>query len=727
MVKRFLLLLAFLALPAAAAAQRPVVTLRVTVVDSAGPVADATVSAGRAARTDETGTAILPVPPGTVHVRVSHPRYPSESRRIRIERDTTLVIHLVRRSEAPPRADVESPVEGDAGVLETVVVTATRSEQRIEDAPVRVEVLSREEVEEKMMMTPGDVSMMLNETSGLRVQTTSPSLGGANVRVQGLRGRYTQLLSDGLPLYGGQSGSLGLLQIPPMDLAQVEVIKGAASALYGASALGGVVNLVSRRPEGDRELLLNGTTLGGADAVLWSSGEIGGGWGYTFLGGAHRQARADVDGDDWADLPEYTRGVVRPRLFWDGGEGRSLFVTVGGTAEDRTGGGELPDGAAFAEELRTRRADAGVVGRWLTGGGTLLHLRASAMAQGHDHRFGDVREHDRHATWFGEASASRTLGPHTGVAGAALQGEIYRARDVPDFDYTFTIPSLFAQDDWRVAEWLGITASGRVDWHSEYGAFFSPRLSALLRPGEGWSVRASAGTGWYAPTPFTEETEAIGLTPLRPLRDLRAERARGGSVDIGRTIGAWELNGAVFGSVIDDALRLVPWGPGQVALVNVPGETRTGGTEALVRFHREPFHVTATHTWIHATEPAPADDVLARREVPLTPRHQAGVVGMWEAEGQGRIGVEMYYTGRQSLDDNPYRAASRPYVVFGVMAERRMGRARVFLNAENLGDARQTRWQPLVLTGRSAELRWTTDAWAPLEGRVINAGVRLDL
>jgi iron complex outermembrane receptor protein len=84
-------------------------------------------------------------------------------------------------------------------------------------------------------MTPGDISMMLNETRGLRVQTTSPSLGGANVRIQGLRGRYTQLLSDGLPLYGGQSGALSMLQIPPMDLAQVEVIKGVASAFYGAS------------------------------------------------------------------------------------------------------------------------------------------------------------------------------------------------------------------------------------------------------------------------------------------------------------------------------------------------------------------------------------------------------------------------------------------------------------------------------------------------------------
>jgi outer membrane receptor for ferrienterochelin and colicins len=703
-------------LPTPAAAQDSVrvdVTVRATV----GPLPGARVRLGaHEAYSDTTGLASLMVVPGPYRLEVRADPFERVTGDIVVGGDTAFVILMHPAIE-----------EHDAGELEAVVVTATRSEQRIEDAPVRVEVLSREEVEEKMMMTPGDVAMMLNETSGLRVQTTSPSLGGAGVRVQGLRGRYTQLLSDGLPLYGGQSGALGLLQIPPMDLGQVEVIKGAASALYGASALGGVVNLVSRRPLGDRELLLNTSTLGGGDAVLWSSGALGGRWGYTFLGGAHGQKRADVDQDGWADVPSYARGVVRPRLFWDGGEGRSLFLTAGGTMEDRNGGGDLPSGITRREELRTRRGDAGVVGRWLMEGGTLLNLRASGMVQRHDHRFGEVRERDRHDTWFAEASAARTVGAHTLVAGAAWQREAYRARDVPAFDYTFTIPALFAQDDWRVAEWLAVTASGRVDRHSEYGTFFSPRLSALLRPAEGWTVRASAGAGWYAPTPFTEETEAIGLAGLRPLEGLKAERARGASLDVGRTFGEVELNATLFGSVIDDAVQLVtlvfPGGPG-VGLANVPGQTRTWGTEALFRYHAEPWHVTATHTWTHATEPDASTG--GRREVPVTPRHQAGIVGMWEAEDRGRVGVEFYYTGRQPLDDNPYRSTSRPYLVVGLLAERRIGPARVFVNAENLLDARQTRWHPLPLPARSPELRWTTDAWAPLEGPSVNAGVRLE-
>ena len=157
------------------------------------------------------------------------------------------------------------PVE----VEEEVIVTATRTGGRIDDQPTRVEVLNREEIEEKMLMTPGDIVMMLNEMGGMRVQTTSPSMGAASVRIQGMQGRYTRVLFDGLPLAGQQVGGLGLLQIPPMDLGQVEVIKGVASALYGAGAMGGVINLVARRPQDDpvREFLFNQSTVGTTDGV----------------------------------------------------------------------------------------------------------------------------------------------------------------------------------------------------------------------------------------------------------------------------------------------------------------------------------------------------------------------------------------------------------------------------------------------------------------------------
>jgi iron complex outermembrane receptor protein len=102
-----------------------------------------------------------------------------------------------------------------------------------------------------------------------------------------------------------------------------------------------------------------------------------------------------------------------------------------------------------------------------------------------------------------------------------------------------------------------------------------------------------------------------------------------------------------------------------------------------------------------------------------------GLDAAWEWEGAGRLGVEWFYTGTQRLEANPYRAESRPYSVFGVLATRQIGRVLLFINGENLTDVRQTRWEPLVRPARGVDGRWTVDAWAPLDGRNINGGVRI--
>src|SRR5688572_4294647 len=197
--------------------------------------------------------------------------------------------------QPPANATPAAPEPAEVPEIEeTVVVTATRSNRRLQDEPLRVEVIDREEIEEKALMTPGSVAMLLGETTGLRVQTTAPSLGAATVRIQGLRGRYAQLIADGLPLYGAQGDSFSLLQVPPLDLGQVEVIKGVASALYGASALGGVINLVSRRPqEAEHEVLFNQTTQSGHDLTSWLANPIGNAASWTLLGGFHRQSEQD--------------------------------------------------------------------------------------------------------------------------------------------------------------------------------------------------------------------------------------------------------------------------------------------------------------------------------------------------------------------------------------------------------------------------------------------------
>ena len=651
-------------------------------------------------------------PPGDVKISVTKDGYFPADASLRADAAHESIVHV----ELEPRKAVE----------EEIKVYATRNDARIQDSPLHVEVLQRDEVEEKMLMTPGDIVMMLNEMGGLRVQTTSPSLGAASVRVQGMRGRYTTFLSDGLPLFGQQGAGLGLLQIPPMDLGQVEVIKGNASALYGSAAMAGVVNLISRRPAAEpvHEFLVNQSTLGATDVSLFLASRLTSHWSASLLGGGDWQQRRDVDGDGWADLAGYSRGLVRPRFFWDDQNGRTAMLTGGITYENRSGGtmpgATLPaTGEPYTEALNTRRYDAGGNVQWLLENRYLVTARVSATEQRHRHQFGEVIENDRHELLFGEVSVKGTSGRNTWVAGAAAQRDAYRPQDVPRFAYTYVVPGVFLQDDVSIAPWLALSGSARADFHNRYGTFLSPRVSALLR-WAGFTTRLSAGQGFFTPTPLTEETEAAGLSRLALPVPLVAERGRSASIDLTRSLRSLSVTTTLFASNINHPI-FVDRGDAY-RIVNLPAPTRNRGAELLATWRKAPFSATASYTYVRSSELDPA---AGRTEVPLTPRHSFGLVGMWEKEGIARFGVECYYTGRQRLEYNPYRAFSSPYVLFGAMGERKVAaHVKLFLNLENLGNVRQSRWDPILLPGRAVDGRWTVDAWAPLDGRVINGGVR---
>lgn len=622
-----------------------------------------------------------------------------------------------------PKPPAEQPQEIPS-VEEEVIVTATRTGGRIEDQPTRVEVLNREEIEEKMLMTPGDIVMMLNEMGGMRVQTTSPSLGAATVRIQGMKGRYTRVLFDGLPLAGQQVGGLGLLQIPPMDLGQVEVIKGVASALYGAGAMGGVINLVARRPQIDpyREFLLNQSTVGTTDAVAFVSGWLSKTVGATLLAGGHRQSKNDIDDDGWYDLSGYTRGVMRGRLFWDDGKGTSAWGTAGLTSEGREGGAVSDNSLALRiggpESIDTTRGDAGVFAQRIVAGKYVVTGRIAATFQRHDHLFGSLHERDRHTNVFGETAIRGAVGRHTLVAGAAFERESYDPLEVPRFNYFHRAPGFFFQDDIQWSDWLTVSAGARADLHHTYGTFFSPRVSALVR-GDGWTSRVSAGQGFFASTPLTEETEAAGLSALSMPKPLIAERGTSFSADVTRVIGSASVTATLFGSRVSNAISVER--ETAYTITNADEPSTNIGLELLATMRRAPFAVTGTYSYVRSRE----DDGGARVESPLTPSHSLGIVGMWEREDVGRVGLEYYFTGRQRLVANPYRTQSKPYSIVGALAEKKFGRVKVFLNAENLTNTRQTKFDPLILRAPGPDRRWTVDAWAPLDGRTFNAGVRV--
>ena len=699
-------------------------TVRMVVVSAAGPVVGAAVSAiGVRAETDRAGSAVLrlTVPAEPIVLLVRRLGFAPESLHIALRPalDTTVSVILRERAAA----------------IAPVIVSSTRTERRVEEEPLRVEVLAGEDVGEKTQMHPADLRTLLTEMSGVQVQTTSPSLGAAGVRIQGMRSRHTLILTDGLPLYGAQAGTFGLLQIPPLELRQAEVIKGAASALYGPGALGGVLNLVSRRPPDSSEAIVNQTARWGTDLVAFGARQFADGRGATLLAGAHTQRAVDVDRDGWSDIPGFRRVEVRPRYFAADTIGNTLMLTAGGFAESR-GGGSSEDGDAtmpipgvFAESLTTRHLDLGASIRRRLSNSVSLAGRFAGNVQERVRQFGAQRELERASTLFGEVTATAVSGAHTLLAGVAEQLERYRNRDVPRFDDSRTTPSAFVQHTYALTEWLSTQLNARCDASSRYGSVCTPRGSVLARAPGAVSVRLSAGAGWSTPSPLTEETEVFGLTRVVGPLAVAAERARTASLDVGMTRGPLELSGTLFASRVTDpvGLRRVAGDPtGAVQFVNASGPASAHGGELFAVYNEEPIIVTAFYAATRTRETSPESG--RTRETPNLPTTSAGLDAAFEEDESGtRAGVELFYTGHQALEDNPYRTVSPGYVTVGLLLSQRLGRANVYLNLENLTNTRQTRWDPLLRPSPGEGGRRTVDEWAPLEGRSMNLGLRVRL
>jgi outer membrane receptor for ferrienterochelin and colicins len=629
--------------------------------------------------------------------------------------------------------------EHDDNKVERIQVRASRLGRIVNESATRTEIINAEEVQEKALMRPGNISMLVAETGGVRVQTTSPSLGSANIRLQGLYGRYTQLLSDGLPLYGGQTASIGLLQIPPTDLANVEIIKGSASSLYGGSALGGVINLISRTPSDvyEGEVLVNATSKNGQDITSYFASPLTDALRASVTAGVHHQETQDLDNDGWIDLAGYERASIRPRFYWQGDNGANLYVTLGAMAEERVGGtldgATVQDGNPFPQTQNTLRTDIGFIFDQPIGEVLNINVRGSAMNQDHEHVFGSINEDDNHQSSLIESSLSGYSDKTAWLVGVALQSEKFNSDTFPEFNYAYQVPGLFSQVDYDVSDDIAMSLSARADWHSEYGTQVSPRISLLYSP-ENWILRGAYGQGFFAPSPFIEDIDEAGLSRLAPLENLDEERASTASIDLSYVVGDLETSVTLFNSVIDNVteLDLITHADNanaanqaqgkQVHIVNAAGESEISGAELLIRYRWYDIKLTGSYLYTDATK---EDDTgFGRISITLTPKHSAGFVAMWEEHGSHLVGFEAYYTGTQELENNPYRDRSEAYWHLGLLGQITLGQVSFFVNAENLLNVRQTKVDPLILLEQAPSGRWTTDIWSRNDGFTVNVGLR---
>ena len=692
-------------------------TVNVTVREAMGMVDGILVRSGsRGATTDAAGRARLVLPAGQRVLVLTRMGFAPKRVTVTVIADSTIDV------------TVDVVMEGVMPTMEAMTISATRLERLAGATPLRVEVVDEMEVDENTLMAPSGITMLLNETPGLRVQQASPTLGTGSVRILGLSGQYTAMLADGLPLYGGAASALGPLDISPVDLKRVEIIKGAASSLYGGQALGGVINLISKPPTGQSELLLNRRTMGVTDAATWLSRRFSDQAGLSLLVSGTIQDAADPDDDGWGDQARARRWGFRPRFSFDDANGRSLFVTAGYGYDDRRGGtlgsGLAPDGFPFREGLTGRRADAGLTLRQPLADSGHVAVRLALSTNGRQRLFGSgALEQDRISTGFAEITRMTKAERGALLFGAALQLDGYHNKLNSHFDHDWVTPGLFVTGDRDIGPFT-VSASIRADHHSETGLMLTERIAFLARPAEEWSVRVSGGTGFAAPASMTEEVEAIGLRAIQPSA-LRAERSVGAMIDLnGRILGAeFLLTG--YGSSVNRAIQLVDLGDPAFsgALRNAAGPARIGGVESasIWRFGGDNKFLL-TYGYARGTR---TDAETGQREpVPLLNRHRAGADLMLERPGVYRVGVEGIYYGRQSLDDNPYRSHSKPYVYAMAIAMRQFGPVEVVANFENLLDVRQTEYHPLTRPSPTVGGRWTTDVWAPLEGFMANVALR---
>jgi iron complex outermembrane receptor protein len=681
----------------AQAAQARTGTVRVEVVADGVPVQGASVTAkGASATTDASGRATLLLPAKATAVAATKRGFRIASARVEVTAGVESAVRLVLTPVTPP---------------DRSVVASTRTGRHADEQAVDVAKIDRDQIETEMLGSPGDVTSLFAQNAGLALTTTSPVLGTTMARIQGLPGHYTVLLSDGVHLYTDRPGGISLLQISPMPLDRVEVIKGPASAIYGSDALAGTINLLSRIPgtAPSHEFLFSQSSEGGTDGVLWLSSAAGGKWSHTLLAGGHYQDERDRNGDGWSDIPGYKRAVLNPQVFWDNGRGRTISGVADVRFEKREGG------SAFAREsLETKTANGRLSGQIVYKNGYIVAGAASLFIQSRDHYFGDVLENERPQGATIEITLRRPSTRNVWMGGIVTDWYGLRTYTTPlPSGYISTRPGIFAGDDWKAATWLVLSGNARLDHHNLYGFLLSPRGSALARSGA-WAARFSASQGYFTPRPMMEETEAAGLTRLTIEDPLKLETARSVSADFSHTTRATALTVTVFRTQIDN--------PGQIDRTTYTLRTEAEpigarGVEILGTVRKAPFSATGMYAYVHTRE-------LDGRALPLTPQHRAGLMAALDGR-RGHIGADVLFTGQQRLDANPYRSTSESYVVTSLLGEVRFGRWRLFVHADNVTDVRQTNWDPIGRPSQDVDGRWTVDAWAPLEGRVINAGFRI--
>jgi len=620
--------------------------------------------------------------------------------------------------------------------LEEVVIAATRSSRTIQDIPTRIEAITGEELGEKAAMNSTNIGMLLRETTGVQMQQTSLSSGNMSIRIQGLDGRYTQILKDGMPLYGGFAGGLSIMQIPPLDLKQVELIKGSNSTLYGGGAIAGLVNLVTIKPDDEPKLdiMLNQTSALGTTGNLFYAQKYGK-LGVSVYGSANNQIAYDPDGDGFSNMPEAQTFSVNPKLYYYFNPSTELSLGLLSSIDKRTGGdmevikGNPSIENVFTEENTSERYATQLNFQNTTDNRTIT-FKNSISYFDRKLTIPDYRFNGNQVSSFSEAMYSLHKNEKSdwqiGANHYLEQFTEDNTDSLPVRNYTHNTIGGFVQNTTDISDKFILEAGLRTDYNTDYGAFVLPRFSLLIKANNKLSSRIGGAMGYKLPTIFTEDAERLYFRGIQPLstEQVDAETSIGGNFDINykTALGdemTFSINQLFFLTQLKNALVLREDETTNMAYFeSADGNILSSGFETNIKLTYDDFKLYLNYAYIN-TE-LQYDNI--NNQKPLTPKHNAGIVLFYEIEEKWSAGYEVYYTGEQY--DNLYNRKT-DFWTMGIMLMRHWERLSVFVNFENFTNVLQSDFEPLVLPPTNNPT--FPDIWAPTDGFVFNGGIKLRL
>jgi outer membrane receptor for ferrienterochelin and colicins len=486
----------------------------------------------RGTATDSTGFfRLTDLPPGSYEIVVTAVGYRTERREVTPSTGDTVTVDISLQQTI-----IES---------EEIVVTGTLRETYVKDSPVKVDVVNTSYLQKQVTSNMMDV---IGRVNGLSQQVNCGVCYTNDIRINGVEGANTAVLIDGMPIMGALASVYGLNSLNPSLIDQIEVIKGPSSTLYGTEALGGVVNVITKRPERTPSLSVNTylKSTGETNLDLSASPDVGPI--ETLLGthGVYRNNYVDENEDGFSDLAN----IRRISLFGKGSlrssnDGPTLDVFSRYYHENRSAGVE-----AFEEDLRgssTIYGESVVTRRYeLLGKFTPPVFNRRFTTQGaytyhfQDSFYGDEHYNARQEIGYGQFTWEQPLNSNSDLLlGGTLRYQTYNDNTPATGRFTRSgdtlladqpkksfIPGFFIQNETVLFQDLRLLAGLRLDHHDNHGLILAPRLSGKYDPTDRTTVRINTGTGFRVVNVFTEDHAALtGSREIVITEDLEPERS----------------------------------------------------------------------------------------------------------------------------------------------------------------------------------------------------------